>query len=65
MLSDVRRALTAIRGPRSDAQDALLAELEALDDGRPVSAGAEGAGSRSLGAVLSVCPMCQRTFGAA
>lgn len=65
MLADVRRALTAIRGPRSDEQDALLAELDALDDGTPVSPSAEGGGSRSLGAVMSVCPMCQRAFGAA
>ena len=65
MLADVRRALTAIRGPRSDEQDALLAELEALDDGRPVPASGGGDGSRSLGGVMSVCPMCQRAFGAA
>lgn len=59
-LASIYRSLTALPTPRSDDQDALIAELRALDRGEP--APAAGGAPRSLGTAVAVCDLCGRPF---
>ena len=62
LLSTLRDSLAHMPA-MNDAQRSLLAELEAINSGRPMPPAADNL-SRSLDVVLDVCPLCQRPFGA-
>ena len=63
LLFSLRQSLMQMPEPRSDAQDALLEELDAVSGGGDTSWSGSGS-ARSLGIVANVCPMCQRSFSA-
>ena len=64
LLAALRQSLTEMPAPRSDAHDALLAELTSIASGVPMTAQGVAA-SRSLGTPVNVCPLCQRPFAKA